>query len=37
MKNYKMPTSQHKQRQKMTKNEFSRWLETFADTWKCCI
>ena len=28
---YKMAFSQYKQCQKMTKNEFSRWLETFAD------
>ena len=27
---YKMPFSQYKQCQKMTKNEFSRWIETFA-------
>lgn len=32
MSKYKMPFSQYKQCQKMTKNEFSRWLETFADT-----
>ena len=28
---YKMTFSQYKQCQKMTKNEFSRWLEAFAD------
>lgn len=32
MSKYRMPFSQYKQCQKMTKNEFSRWLETFADT-----
>lgn len=28
---YKMPFNQYKQCQKMTKNEFSRWLEAFAN------
>ena len=27
---YKMPFNQYKQCQKMTKNQFDRWLETFA-------
>ena len=30
MAKYSMPFSQYKACQKMTKNEFSRWLETFA-------
>lgn len=31
MAKYRMPFSQYKACQKMTKNEFSRWLETFAE------
>lgn len=32
MSRYKMPFNQYKECQKMTKNEFSRWLGTFFDT-----
>ena len=32
MSNYKIPFNQYKECQKMTKNEFSRWLTTFFDT-----
>lgn len=31
MSKYKMPFNQYKQCQKMTKNEFTRWVETIAD------
>lgn len=31
MAGYKMPFNQYKACQRMTKNEFSRWIETFAD------
>ncbi len=31
MSKYKMPYGQYKICQKMTKNEFGRWLETFAE------
>lgn len=32
MGKYKMPFNQYKECQRMTKNEFSRWLGTFFDT-----
>lgn len=35
MSRYKVPFAQYKACQRMTKNEFSRWLEVFADEmWK---